>query len=196
MFTVVIPQSPLPALRQVQPEVNTGTQDPAGQASDTVGNVGEQGIGQSPRVHHSSPDIGINRAFKVMKKRLKSNGFKGEVKPPPEGEPMFLFFGAQGRTKPVNILFDTGCSHAVFREGIPGKELRGMITHKGPFYMKGVGGIVTTANNQWLCALDTPGGKQFVSGVTVETVTIEFPVIELDQAVKEMKADASQDLFL
>ena len=144
----------------------------------------------------TSDDIGTAKAFRAMKKRLKANGFKGEINPPPSGEPMFLFFGAQGRHRPVNIMFDNGCSHAVYREGIPGKELRGMITHKGPFHMKGVGGIVTKANDQWLCALDTPGGKQFVSGLTVDQVTGDFPIIPLGNAIQELKADKVDDPFL
>ena len=88
--------------------------------------------GISSQSSHTT-DIGTAKAFRAMKKRLKANGFKGEVKPPPESEPMYLFFGAQGKTKAVNCMFDGGCSHAVFKEGIPGKELRGMIKKKGHF---------------------------------------------------------------
>ena len=62
--------------------------------------------------------------------------------------------------------------------------------------MTGVGGVVTKANDQWLCGLDTPGGKQFVSGLTVDRVTGDFPIIPLTQAAEELKADNSQDQFL
>ena len=132
-----------------------------------------------------------------MKRKLRQSGFHGEIIPPPEGEPMFLFHGAQGKTAPVNIFYDSGCSHAVFREGIPGKQLRGKILQKGPFHMKGVGGIVTHANDQWLVALDTvEGAKQLVYGLTVDNVTAEFPLTNLSAAVKEIQEDKPGDQFL
>ena len=125
-----------------------------------------------------------------MKKRFRSNGFKGDVRPVPQGEPMFLFFKAKGKVNGVNVFFDKGCSTAVFKEGIPGKELRGLVIKKGPFIMNIVGGIKTKANNMWLTSLDlADGGKQLVQGLSVDTVTMEFPLISLEAAVKEVKAD-------
>ena len=186
VFAVVLPSSAdLPTARVISP--STATEPSSSQSSV------ELAVNSN---NANSVDIGTAKAFRAMKKRLKANGFKGEINPPPIGEPMFLLFGAQGRHHPVNIMFDNGCSHAVFREGVPGKELRGMVTHKGPFHMKGVGGIVTKANDQWLCALDTPGGKQFVSGLTVDQVTGDFPVIPLGNAILEIKADKVDDPFI
>ena len=197
VFAVVLPSSPA-ALATARPAAAPATLASPGSA--TAPGTSPSASGSIPLVssHNltSGEDIGTAKAFKAMKKRLKANGFKGDMKPPPEGEPMFLFFGAQGRNKPVNIMFDSGCSHAVFRDGIPGKELKGMITHRGPFHMKGVGGILTKANDQWLCALDTPGAKQFVSGLTVDRVTGDFPLIQLDKAAQELKADKAEDQFL
>ena len=66
-----------------------------------------------------------------MKKRLRSNGFKGDIRPVPEGEPMFLFFKAKGKLNGVNTFFDKGCKPAVFREGIPSTEFRGRVIKKG-----------------------------------------------------------------
>ena len=131
----------------------------------------------------------VNAAAKIIKKRLRSNGFKGDIRPVPEGESMFLFFKAKGKINGVNTFFDKGCSTAVYREGIPGAELRGRIIKKGPFVMSGVGGIQTKANDMWLCSLDlADGGKQLVQGLSVNTVTMDFPLINLDSAVKEVKA--------
>ena len=73
---------------------------------------------------------------------------------------MFLFFRAKGRQNGVYTFFDLGCSHAVFKEGIPGNELRGRILQKGPFIMKGVGDIKTKANNLWLCSMDMANGSK------------------------------------
>ena len=76
------------------------------------------------------------------------------------------------------MFFDLGCKTAVFREGVPGKELREKVTRKGPFTMLGVGDIRTQANDQWLCVLDTAdGGEQFVESLSVNKVTTDFPLI-------------------
>ena len=139
----------------------------------------------------------LSAAAKIMKKRFRSNGFKGDVRPVPQGEPMFLFFKAKGKVNGVNVFFDKGCSTAVFKEGIPGKELRGRVIKKGPFIMNGVGGIQTKANNMWLTSLDlADGGKQLVQGLSVDTVTMEFPIISLEAAVKEEKADNPDNAVL
>ena len=84
-------------------------------------------------------DKSLAAATKQIKKRLRSNGFKGSINQVPEGEPMFLFFKAKGRENGVKLFFDLGCITAVFREGVSGKELRGKVTRKGPFTMVGVG---------------------------------------------------------
>ena len=41
-----------------------------------------------------------------------------EVVPEPKGRPIFLFFAAKGRNKPVQVFFDNGCSDCVVREGM------------------------------------------------------------------------------
>ena len=71
-----------------------------------------------------------------------------KVVPPPTGRPMFLFFHIKGKNKGANLFFDKGCSTACFREGIPGGELNGKIISKGPFQIKGVGGIEAKANDE------------------------------------------------
>ena len=171
-----------------QPEVTDSTN------GDTVVHESIQ-INSEPI--NRSPELSLAAATKLIKKRLRSNGFKGDIKPVPEGEPLFLFFRAKGRENGANTFFDNGCSTAVFREGIPGKELRGKITKKGPFVMTGVGDIRTKANDQWLCVMDTvDGGKQFVEGLTVDKVTADFPVINLETAVNEVRQDGASNEFL
>ena len=97
----------------------------------------------------------------------------------------------------MNTFYDNGCSHAVFRHGVPDNELRGRITQKGPFFIKGVGGMVTQAHDQWLVALDLEdSNKQLVSGLSVDAVTAEFPMIDLQEAVKEVKNHGAEDNFL
>ena len=156
-------------------------------------------IGSSPTitVQNCSNDRYFSAAAKNMKKRLRSNGFKGDIRPVPEGEPMFLFFKAKGKLNGVNTFFDKGCSTAVFREGIPNTELRGRVIKKGPFVMSGVGGIETKANDLWLTSLDlNDGGKQLVQGLSVDKVTLDFPMFNLELAVKEVKSDNPGDSVL
>ena len=50
----------------------------------------------------------------------------------PEGEPLFLFSSAVGKTRPINVFYDKGCSHVVFRDGVPQHELVSVMTKKGP----------------------------------------------------------------
>ena len=63
---------------------------------------------------------------------------------------MFLFFHCKGRKHGVNCFFDNGCTETDFREGIPGDELIGEKTTKGPFTIEGVGGLECKANDEWM----------------------------------------------
>ena len=41
--------------------------------------------------------VGYSASMQAMRKRLKQAGFNGELVPPPEGEPLFLFQAIQGK---------------------------------------------------------------------------------------------------
>ena len=108
-----------------------------------------------------------------------------EVVPVPSGEPMFLFHDAKGKTGPVRTFYDNGCSHAVFKDGIPGGQLRGQMVTKGPFNIGGVGGLSTQALDEWLVTVPrTDGKRQLIQGLTVPRVTSDFPMINLIAAVR------------
>ena len=120
-----------------------------------------------------------------------------EIIPVPSGDPLFLFHATQGKTQPVNTFYDSGCSHAIFRDGIPGEQLRGQIVCKGPFQINGVGGLNTQALDEWLTCVKRSDGKiQLVQGLTVSKVTSDFPMMDLSAAVAEIKADDSSNLLL
>ena len=113
-----------------------------------------------------------------------------EIVPVPQGEPLFLFHPAQGKTRPVNTFYDSGCSHAVFQADIPISELQSQLTAKGPFSIGGVGGLTTTALDEWIVMVPRADGrKQLIQGLTVPRVTCDFPLISLEEAVAEVKAD-------
>ena len=123
-------------------------------------------------------------------KKLKEAAQGSTVFDVPEGEPMFLFSCAVGKKNPVKIFYDKGCSHVVFREGVPNEELVGVMTKKGPLNISGVGDTNVRVNDEWACLLDRADGcKQVVQGVTVDKITSRFPVVSLTEAVREVKAD-------
>ena len=145
-----------------------------------------------PGTANFTPVLSIEEAtrdlIRLEEKDSKNKTIK--VVPPPVGQPMFLFFHINGKVNGANVFFDKGCSHACFREGIPGTELNGKIIAKGPFQIGGVGDIKTKANDEWLVSVETSDGhRQFIKGLTVDKVTGDFPAIDVDHAVAEVKRD-------
>ena len=107
----------------------------------------------------------------------------------PEGEPLFLFSCAVGRTRSIKIFYDGGCSHVVIKDDIPVQQLPGIRTRKGPLTINGVGGTQITVGDEWACLLDlTDGSKQTIQGVTVDKITSKFPTIKLSEAIADIKA--------
>ena len=146
------------------------------------------------QMNQSTP-LKLNQAVKKMKKAEKKKG--GEVVPVPEGRPLFLFHAAQGRSAPVMTFYDSGCSDAVFKEGIPREQLRGHIVAKGPFNIDGVAGLSTLALDEWLVSVPrTDGKKQLIQGLTVPRITSDFPYINLEAAVKHIKQDNTSNNIL
>ena len=93
----------------------------------SVGMRAASGDRGTQNVRDESPENGENSVKSdergKLRKFLSSAKRKGmDVVPEPEGRPLFLFFAAKGRNKPVQVFFDNGCSDAVMREGLPGVE--------------------------------------------------------------------------
>ena len=105
-----------------------------------------------------SEDLSVHEAVRKLRRKEKKKGI--EVVPVPEGEPLFLFHAAQGKTKPVMTFYDTGCSHAIFKEDIPGAQLRGQLVTRGPFDIGGVGGLTTQALDEWVVSVPRVDGKR------------------------------------
>ena len=80
---------------------------------------------------HSHHEVDTQKQFEELFEGAKKQGI--EVVPEPKGRPIFMFFPVAGTNKPVLTFFDSGCSDAVVREGIPGVEWKGCITQHGPF---------------------------------------------------------------
>ena len=113
------------------------------------------------------------------------------VNRPPEGSPMFMFARVKGKREGANLFFDKGCGTAVFRKGIPGKELDGVMLAKGKIPIGGVGGIEIFAEEDWLVSLKrNDGQRQLVQGLVVPKVTVDFPLIDLTKAVLDLKGNS------
>ena len=137
----------------------------------------------------------FNAAFRKMRRTEKKKD--AEIVPVPDGEPLFLFHGAQGRNRAINTFYDNGCSHAVFKSGVPGTELKGQLVARGPFNIGGVGGLTTTAEDEWAVLMPrTDGRKQLIQGLTVPRITSDFPFIALDAAVEALKKDDPSNKML
>ena len=122
--------------------------------------------------------------------KLKEAAKGAKVVEVPEGDPLFLFSLAVGKTRPITVFYDKGCSNVVFKEGVPVNELEAVMTRKGPLTINGVGDSKVKVLDEWACLIDKDdGSKQVVQGVAVKNITTEFPLIDVSEAVKEVKAD-------
>ena len=131
----------------------------------------------------------VNTALEELEKQINK-----ELVPAPDGQPMFLFFGAKGKTRKLMVFFDSGCSRFIMRECVPGKELPASLVRRGPFPIGGVGDSTIFADDEYMVAMDTDDGKaQQVQGVTVKTITSKFPDIDITSAVSEVTLAAPQN---
>ena len=114
---------------------------------------------ERPLIHHSNSQAYTQAVRKILRNNKKKKK-PPEIVPVPDGEPLFLFHAAQGKQRSINIFYDSGCSHAVFRDGVPGGQLSGQLIKKGPFHIGGVGGLTTTALEEWVVVIPRTDGKR------------------------------------
>ena len=137
----------------------------------------------STMAYCAQPQHGIKQAVRKMSRFNKKHDPEAETVSPPAGAPLFMFQPVEGLKNPVNMFYDSGCSDAIFRVGIPLKELRGTLLSKGPFQMGGVGNIATKAEEEWLLQVNrVDKKKQLVKGVTMQQITCDFPAIDITDA--------------
>jgi hypothetical protein len=60
-----------------------------------------------------------------------------------------LFNSAVGKTRPINIFYDKGCSHVVLRDGVPQEELDSVMTKQGPLSITGVRDTKVKVKDDW-----------------------------------------------
>ena len=152
-----------------------------------------------PTANNKSFKAAENKSFKVAEKKLrrKSVDKSVEIVPIPDGTPMFMFQQLKGKTKPVNAFYDSGCSNACLRKGIPGVQLQGQKLASGPFSVIGVQGVTIEASDEWLVHLDRADGrKQLLRAITLDCITGESPLFNVEAATKDLKDDKPTDCVL
>ena len=124
-----------------------------------------------------SPGVG-EEAVEANRAKLRAKGIT--VLEEPKGRPMFQFFMARGKTKPVMTFMDSGCSDAIFREGIPAVQWEGAVSKAGPFPMGGVGGLAAQKQDEWVCCIPlVTGDFAKVRGHSMTRITSDFPQVNL-----------------
>ena len=125
----------------------------------------------------------VDSAVKSLEKQVSKAG--KELVPAPDGNPLFLFFGAKGKTRSLNTFLDQGSSDVLMKEDVPGKELLGHRIRKGPIMLKGVGGLTAVANGEWLTAMErTDGRLQAMQVITLDKVTSDFPRVRISHPTR------------
>ena len=150
-------------------------------------------ISQKPVGKTSSTNSWPRLSRKAKKKAAAAKSFV----PVPKGAPLFMFQGVGGKTRSVNWFYDTGCSYLVMKNDIPDKEYDSTLLQKGPFSIGGVGGIRTVAHDEFVISVKRCDGRmQHFQGVTVDKVTSEFPLINLEVATAEVKGSDPENRVL
>ena len=97
---------------------------------------------------------------------------------------------AEGCTRPLLHLYDTGCGSVLFKSGVPEKELKGCVLKtKGPFNVGGVGGTSVKVNDEFMVTVSlVDGTRQIMEGWSINRITDALPFVDLREAEREIKA--------
>ena len=99
-----------------------------------------------------------------------------------------MFQGVEGKTKSTKWFYDSGCSSICMKTFIPLTEYDSTLLQRGPFNIGGVGGLKVMANDEYLISVKRFDGRmQHFQGVTMDTITTEFPQVNLEKATCEVK---------
>ena len=97
---------------------------------------------------------------------------------------------AQGRTRPLLHLYDTGCGSILFKSGVPEKELQGCVLKtKGPYNVGAVGGTSVKVNDEFMVTVSlVDGSRQVCQGWSIDRNTDALPYVDLRQAERDLKS--------
>ena len=165
--------------------------DHSGKKSDHLGqNLTEIMSSESKSISNVSSNAvkpgEVAKVIKNMRRNAKKRG--AEIFDIPDGNSTFVLVPLKGKTEPVLTFLDSGCSDAVFEDGIPGNQLPGICINEGPITCTGVGSIQLKARQEWIVKLELKDGNyQLVQGLTLDKVCAPMPIINTVQAVNELK---------
>ena len=138
--------------------------------------------------------ISTKEAMRKLGKKFRSSGETVEVKPVPAGMAQFMVGQTKGRTRPLNILYDSGCYSLLMKDGVQHELGKSVLKTKGPFEVIGVRNTPVKVKDEWMTTLELlDGSRQAVEGWTVNVVTAPLPSVDLSKAVKELKDDKPDD---
>ena len=145
----------------------------------------------------SSRNMSDEEIPEYFKSKLKSsNGKYPDVKPIPEGEPVFIMNIFKGRTRPLLAFIDSGCNCWVAKEGVPQRELISAKLRDGPIKVGVASGIIVNASAEWASLIPlADGSKQAVRGLTMPNVTQDMPeinMVEVFDAIKKTHKDVKK----
>ena len=154
--------------------------------STPIGNNSHRSKLQNGDAHKHMDDEELITFFtEDMKKVTKS---KPDIRPIPEGEPVFIFSVFKGLNGPVMVFIDSGCNFWLAEEGIPETEMKSCKLSDGPIPMGVAGGLTVNASAEWASLLPlADGGHQIVRGLTVPEVTQKMPEIPLAKIYNDIK---------
>ena len=147
-----------------------------------------------PQPTHGSFNSVINGTLKVASDKLKSLAKGVPVDDLPSGEPLFMFSFIPGKTRPLNVFWDQGCSHLLMRSDVPELQLPAVKTRKGPLMMNAAGDVSVQVLDEWMVKVGKMDGRdQLMIGITTEKVTNTFPIFETKSALHEILNKAPDD---
>ena len=102
------------------------------------------------------------------------------IKEKPKGESQFLFGPGVGKSRSLNIFYDSGCAECLMKDEVAHEQLTSEMTRRGPFYIGAAGGTRVRVNDEYLVLLPLMNGSmQVIQGLTVPQVTANFPYVGL-----------------
>ena len=131
------------------------------------------------------PSIQV-RMFEAAEKLIEEAGPDVIVHPLPPGEPLFMFSQAVGKTRPLNVFYDSGASHMMTAEAaVP--EMDAVKIQEGPLQINAAGDTVVRVNDEYLFTMQkTDGSRQIMIGVTADSLTAPFPLVSTKAAHKDI----------
>ena len=133
--------------------------------------------------NNSVVELNLKEATESLKSQAKSS----KIVDLPDGDPLFMFSFIPGKTRDLNIFWDTGCSHLMMKTDVPEKELPAVRTKQGPLVIKGAGDTAIKVGDEWIVLVPTADGmQQILIGVTSPQIAAPFPVLNTQEAFKEV----------